>query len=602
MSGIKISALPSAALPLSGTEVTPIVQSGNTVKVPLNNMFSAPAGASQIGFVASGTGATSNTVQAKLSQTVSVFDFMTSAQIADVQAGTALLDTLSAFNAAIASIPNNASSSPYSGGGTILVPEGIYYLSGQLNISKQIILRGVTTPDGNAWSGSVLKFATGTTGIRIYDYRTSPVGTDAGGTTIENLVIRTTRNSAASEPGYHGIHSDTRCTIRNCVVVLFGENGINIVATAGGSPNGNANNWRIDNVRSAENGSNGLYIDGADVNAGVAVRLDCSSNLGWGIFDSSFLGNTYVACHTASNTSGGYKTDNANGRTVLVGCYSETGQPASSVVYPTLVLGGLHGPGFTAGSTAAQFVDGILLASPKSASSPSITFVGDPTSGFYAQGTGTGQFNFSSLGNLRIRFGDGWIKTTTDGTFYNSGGVYSESVQSSTTAASSYDYLKSSSYTGLGKIILTETASGTGFNLLTARVSGGTTVFQVLGNGNVQNTNNSYAAISDIKLKQDISDAASQWNDIKSIRLRKYRFKSDPSAPLQLGVIAQEIEQVSPGLVEEVQDRDAEGNATSEFTKTVKYSVLMMKAIGALQEAQKRIEILEEKVAALEAK
>lgn len=505
-------------------------------------------------------------------------------------------DSLAAFEAAIASFPNNAEFAPYNGGNTIIVPQGKYKLSAQLNIERSIILSGVTTPDGNAWTGSILEFPTGTTGIRIYDYRTAPNGTDAGGTTIENLVIKTTRGSAAQEPNCHGVYSNTRFTIRNCVVTLFGDTGVYIEATSGGSPNGNANNWRIDNVRSAENGYDGFNCDGADVNAGVAIRLDCSSNLRWGIFDSSFLGNTYVGCHTSTNGTGAYRTDNANARNVLVGCYSESGQGASELVTPTLVLGGIHAAGFSAGTTAQILGDRGLQANNGSVATPGIGFASDPSSGFVPQGTGLGQFNYSSLGTIAARLGNGWIKTTTDGTFYNSAGVYNEAVQSSTTLASSYDYLKSASYTGLGKIVVSETAAGTGFNLLTAIASGNVQVCKILGNGNLQNTNNSYGAISDIKLKQDIVDAPSQWDDIKSIKLRKYKFKNDLSGTTQLGVVAQELEKVSPGLIEETQDRDENGDFTEETTKSVKYSVLYIKAIGALQEAMQRIEALEAKL------
>lgn len=126
--------------------------------------------------------------------------------------------------------------------------------------------------------------------------------------------------------------------------------------------------------------------------------------------------------------------------------------------------------------------------------------------------------------------------------------------------------------------------------------------FTVDADGDVKNTNGSYAAISDLKLKQDIEDAASQWDDIKSVRVRKYRFKRTPDAPLQIGVIAQELEQTSPGLVSEDADRDEENNDLGTTTKSVKYSILYMKAVKALQEAMARIESLEAKVAALEAK
>jgi hypothetical protein len=107
--------------------------------------------------------------------------------------------------------------------------------------------------------------------------------------------------------------------------------------------------------------------------------------------------------------------------------------------------------------------------------------------------------------------------------------------------------------------------------------------FLIFGNGDVDNRNNSYGQISDETLKQDIVDAASQWNDIKNLRVRKFRFKDNPTGVLQIGVVAQEVETVSAGLVK----TDDEG------IKSVKYSVLYMKAVKALQEAQARIETLE---------
>ena len=134
-------------------------------------------------------------------------------------------------------------------------------------------------------------------------------------------------------------------------------------------------------------------------------------------------------------------------------------------------------------------------------------------------------------------------------------------------------------------------------------VFGGSGEARVKGDGDLQNTNNSYGAISDSKLKENIVDAGSQWDDIKDVRVRNYNFKSSTGygTHTQIGVIAQEIETVSPGLVKESNDEDANGNSLGTTTKTVSYSVLYMKAVKALQEAMDRIETLEAKVAALEA-
>jgi|MDSZ01.3.fsa_nt_gb hypothetical protein len=132
------------------------------------------------------------------------------------------------------------------------------------------------------------------------------------------------------------------------------------------------------------------------------------------------------------------------------------------------------------------------------------------------------------------------------------------------------------------------------------------TRFQVLSDGDVRNHDNSYGSISDEKLKQDIVDAGSQWDDLKDLRVRKFKFKSDVAAygdeaKVLIGLVAQEAELVSPGLVSASPDRDDEGNDLGTTTKAVRYSVLYMKAIKALQEAMDRIETLEAKVAALEA-
>mgnify|MGYP003143691352 FL=1 len=123
------------------------------------------------------------------------------------------------------------------------------------------------------------------------------------------------------------------------------------------------------------------------------------------------------------------------------------------------------------------------------------------------------------------------------------------------------------------------------------------TLVQAL-NGNLRNVNNSYAVLSDVSLKENIVDASSQWDDIKNIKIRNFNWKesSGNETYKQIGVIAQELETVCPGLVEANYY-----NGVDQGTKYVKSSILYMKAIKALQEAMTKIETLETKVAALEA-
>jgi len=120
-------------------------------------------------------------------------------------------------------------------------------------------------------------------------------------------------------------------------------------------------------------------------------------------------------------------------------------------------------------------------------------------------------------------------------------------------------------------------------------------------NGNSRNLNNSYGGFSDISLKENIVDAGSQCDDIKNVKVRVFNFKKDNASEKRIGVVAQEIETVCPKLVGITYDKDEDGNLLETGVKSVKYSVLYMKAIKALQEAITKIEILETEVAALKA-
>jgi hypothetical protein len=159
----------------------------------------------------------------------------------------------------------------------------------------------------------------------------------------------------------------------------------------------------------------------------------------------------------------------------------------------------------------------------------------------------------------------------------------------------------------------------------------GTSRFRIESDGDAQNHDNAYGSISDERIKSNITDANSQWDDIKAIKVRNFERKDDINQygvgkNIQIGVVAQEVESVSPGLVKEGEPTSDEIKVSSEFgtvyedgdtlpenkrigdvktttgekVKRVNYSVLYMKAIKALQEAMAKIETLETKVKALE--
>ena len=143
------------------------------------------------------------------------------------------------------------------------------------------------------------------------------------------------------------------------------------------------------------------------------------------------------------------------------------------------------------------------------------------------------------------------------------------------------------------------TSNGT-YNLIGAGVNGVGNRFVVADSGNVTNTNNSYGAISDIKLKENIVDATPKLAGLMQVKVRNYNMIGNTTK--QIGVVAQELETVFPAMVDESPDRDAEGNDLGTTTKSVKYSVFVPMLIKAIQEQQAIIESMRTEIDALKAK
>ena len=124
----------------------------------------------------------------------------------------------------------------------------------------------------------------------------------------------------------------------------------------------------------------------------------------------------------------------------------------------------------------------------------------------------------------------------------------------------------------------------------------------IYDSGSVANATGSYGGISDEKVKENIVDATPKLDKLKQVRIVNYNLKNDPEKTKMLGVVAQEVEQIFPGLIQEDADKDSEGNDLGTTTKSVKYSIFVPMLIKAMQEQQEIIGKLEARLAALEAK
>ena len=159
------------------------------------------------------------------------------------------------------------------------------------------------------------------------------------------------------------------------------------------------------------------------------------------------------------------------------------------------------------------------------------------------------------------------------------------------TAPVAFFYNPNASTTGSALIIQTQGASGTTWKLIDGRSAGGAGRFFVYGNGNVQNSNNSYGAISDESVKESIVDATHKLDDLCKVKIRNFNLKNDENKIKQIGVVAQELEQIFPAMVEEV-----------DGLKGVKYSIFVPILVKAIQELKAIIDTQNARIEALEAK
>jgi len=116
---------------------------------------------------------------------------------------------------------------------------------------------------------------------------------------------------------------------------------------------------------------------------------------------------------------------------------------------------------------------------------------------------------------------------------------------------------------------------------------------------------------SDETLKRDITDASPKLADVMNLRVRNFYWREDYHPNKQdkklIGFVAQEFEEVFPGLVSDHKIRggdpvlDEDGNKTGETTpevykKGIKEGKLIPILVKALQEAVERIETLEQRL------
>jgi hypothetical protein len=203
---------------------------------------------------------------------------------------------------------------------------------------------------------------------------------------------------------------------------------------------------------------------------------------------------------------------------------------------------------------------------------------------------------FAAGGAEKMRIENtGYTKITDDGdTTWNGYSFHAitQSAASQPTVMIYNDNAGGNNY-GINVIHRSTSANTTGRFFLGATNNGGTENIKIYTNGNIQNTNNSYTQLSDSRLKENIVDATSKLEEIKRLRVVNWNFIGDDLK--QIGMVAQEVEEIFPGLVDVTGDNQIIHGTTYENVKSLKYSVLVPILVKAIQELEARVTELENK-------
>ena len=288
MAGVKISNLPAATTPLSGTESVPVVQSGVTARA------TAAAVGAAASYAPFGAGAVATTVQTKLRESVSVLDYGA--------VGNGTTNDTAAFAAAIAT------------GKNVFVPAGTY----AVNLS--ITTLGAHIFGEGPGRTTLVPFVAASPVIKIDG--------DAAGTFVQYCQIEELGIAGVGRAG-HGIHIYNTSDVRGCDYIRL-KNLFVAFCNYGLYCEGRSI-WNY-----FENCLFDFNIDGIHVETGQAVNA-------WTIVNCTTNRNNRHGCYL-------YKTDVSISGMISLGFYSfnseYNGQDVAQAVSYGVYLNGAQGVSF----------------------------------------------------------------------------------------------------------------------------------------------------------------------------------------------------------------------------------------------------------------
>jgi len=224
--------------------------------------------------------------------------------------------------------------------------------------------------------------------------------------------------------------------------------------------------------------------------------------------------------------------------------------------------------------------------------------------------------DFNDHGGSAIRYKIGTNITNNDSQFeikdvtnsavrvfiHSNGHITFNKTNTADTSGTGFIFRESSVIPNMSAIIDTSTFNHSSYHLYNLNSTNNGYRFYVQANGGVVNHSGNNVNLSDERMKKNITNMGSVYENFKKFVFRDFNYISDASSEIKKhGVIAQEVETIDPDLITDDFKISGDDNENYVYRKGLKEEQFMMIGFKALQEAIAKIEVLETKVAALEA-
>lgn len=366
---------------------------------------------------------------------------------------------------------------------------------------------------------------------------------------------------------------------------------------------------QIGGVTLANGEANTVFCDGANAYAGLVTAGSGTTPVGQGGTGANSFTGGFIVSPAPFGSTALTSISSVNLSTMVSGQLSVAngGTGRSSLTANNVLLGdgtnpvqqvapGANGNVLTSNGTTWQSVapSGGGAVTSVNASGSNITV--SPTVGSVNVGiTSTPTFSTVYYGNT-----SNYITQSANELLFIAGGVQANKFTSGGFGSTGSIVSTAGGYASIGFNSITLVNGSTGM-YCDGSVFGwqfnGVTRMQLTSGGATYNTTGTYAQFSDERIKENIVAAPNYLDKVCALNVVNFNFIDDDKK--MLGFIAQQVEQVMPGLVEVVDNPDF---PDVENLKAVKTTILIPMLVQAVQELKAGLDAAKAEIAALKAK